>query len=54
VIPRYARSGDTITGMQGNQGTEPIRPPVTASATRMASNHDWCRRGDNTKYKHKA
>ena len=40
--------------MHGNQGAEPIRPPATRSATRYASNHDWCFRGDNTKYKSKA
>jgi hypothetical protein len=39
--------------MTGNQGWEPIRPPVTPSATRYASNHDWCWRGDNTKPKSK-
>ena len=32
---------------------EPIRPPADASATRMASNHDWTYRGDNTKYRSK-
>ena len=37
--------------MIGNQGHAPIRPPVTPTATRYASNHDWCYRGDNTKDK---
>lgn len=30
---------------------ERIKPPDAASATRMATNHNWCFRGDNTKYK---
>lgn len=32
---------------------ERIKPPSAASATRMATNHDWCFRDDNTKYKGK-
>ena len=39
--------------MQSSAGFEPIRPPAYATATRMATNHDWCRRGDNTKYRSK-
>ena len=42
-----------MAGMQGNQGTEPIRPPATRSATRYCTNHNWCFRGDNTKPKNK-
>lgn len=37
----------------GNQGQEPIRPPVTPSATRFALNPNWSYRGDNTKPKEK-
>lgn len=39
--------------MDSSAGKEPIRPPVTPTCTRMASNHDWSYRGDNTKYKAK-
>lgn len=39
--------------MQTSTGFEPIRPPAVRSATRYATNHNWCRRGDNTKYKEK-
>lgn len=39
--------------MTGNQGTAPIRPPVTRTATRFTCNRNWSRRGDNTKYKGK-
>ena len=37
--------------MQSNAGHEPIRIPAMPTATRWASNHNWCLRGDNTKYK---
>jgi hypothetical protein len=33
----------------GNQGYEPVRPPVYRTATRFAVNRNWSRRGDNTK-----
>lgn len=42
--------------MTGNQGLEPIMTPEkrrNRSATRFACNHNWNRRGDNTKYKAK-
>jgi len=43
--------------MQGNSHHEPIRVALRRGddprATRWASNHDWCYRGDNTKYKTK-
>ena len=42
--------------MTGNQGQEPMSPArrgVQCTATRWATNHNWCRRGDNTKYKEK-
>jgi hypothetical protein len=39
--------------MQSSAGFEPIRPPAVRTCTRMATNHDWCRRGDNTKYRGK-
>lgn len=39
--------------MTTNVGHEPMRPPETPTATRWATNHDWNRRGDNTKYKNK-
>lgn len=39
--------------MHGNQGHEKIRPPECPTATRWATNHDWCYRGDNTKYRDK-
>ena len=35
-----------------NIGHEKILP-ADRTATRYASNHDWCYRGDNTKYKAK-
>lgn len=37
--------------MTGSGEREPVRPPATPTATRYASNHDWCWRGDNTKSK---
>ena len=43
--------------MQGNQGNEPMRSAERHAegftATRWATNHDWCYRGDNTKYRNK-
>jgi hypothetical protein len=38
--------------MTGNPGHERIMPQYR-TATRWASNHDWCWRGDNTKPKEK-
>ena len=38
--------------MQSNANTESKRFPAM-TATRYGSNHDWCYRGDNTKYKDK-
>lgn len=42
-----------MTDKTQTQTREPIRPPATPTATRYASNHNWSRRGDNTKYKTK-
>lgn len=43
--------------MHSNIGHEPIRTyrqhKDGFTATRWASNHNWCYRGDNTKYKEK-
>jgi hypothetical protein len=40
--------------MQSSANTEPMTANVQQfTATRWATNHDWCRRGDNTKYKAK-
>lgn len=39
--------------MQGSMNQEPIRPPVTRSATRYGLKKKWSFRGDNTKYKAK-
>ena len=38
---------------QSSPNAEPIKPPATPSATRWATNHNWCFRGDNTKYRSK-
>lgn len=37
--------------MTSGPATEPMRPPVTPTATKWATNHDWSRRGQ---YKPKA
>ncbi len=37
--------------MHSNAGYEKVQKPVVPTATRWATNHDWTRRGDNTKYK---
>lgn len=46
-----------VTEMQGNfANTEPIvagERHHNRTATRFACNHNWNRRGDNTKYKEK-
>lgn len=40
--------------MQSSDNVEKMAPPKDgATATRWATNHDWCYRGDNTKYKTK-
>lgn len=39
--------------MQSNAGHEKITRPDMATATRFAANHNWCYRGDNTKYRNK-
>lgn len=39
--------------MTSNIGNEPMHPPAMRTATRYASNRNWNRRGDNTKYKEK-
>lgn len=42
--------------MTSNAGQEPMvsgERHHTRTATRWATNHDWNRRGDNTKYKEK-
>ena len=43
--------------MTGNQGQEPMRSirrhKDGFTATRWSVNPNWCRRGDNTKYKGK-
>lgn len=41
--------------MQSNPNTEPMKPrgagDIHLNATRFATNHNWCYRGDNTKPK---
>jgi hypothetical protein len=39
--------------MTGNQDHEVKNRFPNYSSTRHASNHNWCFRGDNTKYKNK-
>lgn len=45
-------SSDTcLVGNQGHSTREDWIPEHKRTCTRMASNHDWNSRGDNTKYK---
>ena len=39
--------------MTSSANTVPVRRPATATATRFKPNRNWCRRGDNTKYRSK-
>lgn len=39
--------------MHSNIGHVKITPPATPTATRWGTNHNWCYRGDNTKYRNK-
>lgn len=39
--------------MHKTPNIEKIAPPTEATATRWNTSHDWCYRGDNTKYKEK-